>query len=179
MPYVECPGCGHSVYSARARHRAFDVCPVCGASLVGASRMFVGAPATRALRREFAPTPGAVADARHAVDGLYGDLGHELHATVVLLISELVTNSVLHANAPNGTIELVLCANPLAVRVEVRDDGEGFEASAARSPHPDGGHGLKLVDSLADRWAMPAGDGTRVRFEIDRVAVSGAAEATG
>jgi two-component sensor histidine kinase len=134
---------------------------------------------SRTVRREFASTPGAVSDARHAVDGLYGELGPELHATTVLLISELVTNSVLHSKVPNGVIELVVCVTAAGVRVEVRDDGLGFDAAAPGRSHRDGGFGLKLVERLADRWSLPAGEGTRVRFEIDlREGVAAPAAAT-
>lgn len=173
MPYVRCPGCHHSVYSAVAHSWAADTCPLCAAPLSGASRIFAAEPGGRTLRRDFASTPGAIAEARHLVDGLYGELGREVHEKTVLLISELVTNSVLHSEAPGGMIELVVCVSPASVRVEVRDDGEGFDASVQREPRENGGHGLRLVEALSDRWGAATGEGARVRFEIDRAEEEG------
>src|SRR4051794_10549153 len=101
MPYLECPGCRLSLYSAASHSWIADDCPVCGTSLVGAPKVLPSAAGTRTLCREFASTPGAVERARHALDGFAGELGPDMHYDSVLLISELVTNSVKHSKASN------------------------------------------------------------------------------
>jgi serine/threonine-protein kinase RsbW len=167
MPYVTCPGCRLSLYSA-ASHSSVDSCPVCGASLEGASRHFPSEVGARTLLREFPSTPGAITRARHALDGLYAELGEQIHRTAELLVSELVSNSVKHSNASNGVIELVACVTPSVVHVEVSDDGEGFEPPPPPNDDEESGRGLRLVRELADRWGRPTGLRTAVWFELDR-----------
>jgi anti-sigma regulatory factor (Ser/Thr protein kinase) len=174
MPYLRCPGCRLSLYSAASHHWVAESCPVCGASLEGASRQFPGGVGARTLCREFPSTPGAIPQARHALDGVHVELGEQHHRTAALLVSELVSNSVRHSNASNGVIELVVCASPSVVRVEVSDDGEGFEPPPVRNDDAETGRGLGLVEELADRWGRRAGLRTSVWFELDHVAARGA-----
>src|SRR3712207_5874843 len=90
---------------------------------------------------------------------------------VRLLVSELVTNSVRHAQiGPEDSIELKVSVGDERVRVEVADSGPGFDppdldptATDAR----DHGWGLFFVTQLADQWGVEAGEG-RVWFEIER-----------
>ena len=178
MPYVECPGCRLSLYSAASHSWVADDCPVCGESLLGATKRFPVPGGGRTLCREFPSTPGAVESARHALDGLYAELGDALHTTAVLLVSELVTNSVQHSRASNGLIELIACITSSALRVEVSDDGEGFESPPIAPDEAEPGRGLQLVHELADRWGWPTGLRTSVWFEIDRFRDSARAGAT-
>jgi anti-sigma regulatory factor (Ser/Thr protein kinase) len=170
MPYLECPACRLRLYSAATRSWISDSCPVCGESLLDAVKWFPNPGGVRTLCREFPSAPQSVTSARHALDGLYGDLGEELHDTAVLLISELVTNSVRHSKVSAGVIELVATSTPRYVRVEVSDDGEGFDPPPASDSDSDSGRGLELVEELADRWGRPTGMRTCVWFELDRVA---------
>jgi anti-sigma regulatory factor (Ser/Thr protein kinase) len=168
MPYLECPGCRLSLYSAATHSWLAESCPVCGASLDGASKRFPAVAGARTLCREFVSTPGAVAGARHALDPFYGELGDGLHRTVVLLVSELVSNSVKYSKVSSGVIELLACVAPNMVRIEVSDDGEGFEPRVRVDESADSGRGLEIVEKLADRWGRPAGLRTSVWFELDR-----------
>jgi anti-sigma regulatory factor (Ser/Thr protein kinase) len=168
MPYLECPACHLRLYSAATRSWIDDSCPVCEESLLDAVKWFPSPGGARTLCREFPSAPQSVQSARHALDGLYGELGVELHDTAVLLISELVTNSVKHSKVSAGVIELVATMTPRAVRVEVSDDGEGFDLLPAPQPESDSGHGLELVEEMADRWGRPTGMRTCVWFELDR-----------
>jgi anti-sigma regulatory factor (Ser/Thr protein kinase) len=81
----------------------------------------------------------------------------------VLMVSELVTNAVVHGI---GTISLRIDINENALRVEVSDEG-----NAAIAPSPTlgahGGWGLRVVDELADDWGVRVGS-TKVWFRIDR-----------
>jgi anti-sigma regulatory factor (Ser/Thr protein kinase) len=168
MPYVECPSCRISLYSAANHSWIEDVCPVCGASLMTAPKRFPSDIGAWTLCREFPSSPLAVESARHALDGLYGELGEDVHAEAVLLVSELVTNSVMHSKATGGTIELLACVTPSLLHVEVSDDGDGFEPRPPGSDDDEPRHGLRIVDRLADRWGRPTRPRTSVWFEIDR-----------
>jgi len=84
-------------------------------------------------------------------------------------VSELVTNSVQHAQVgAEDSIVLALDIDDEDVRVEVRDDGPGFEPPATPPPDDaDAGWGLFLVEQLADSWGV-ADDGKGVWFQIAR-----------
>jgi anti-sigma regulatory factor (Ser/Thr protein kinase) len=88
-------------------------------------------------------------------------------ADVLLLVSEVVTNSVVHAGlAPGQDIDLRLTRDNGTVRVEVRDEGRGF-ADALRKGSRTSGFGLYLVEQLSDRWGVERGAQTCVWFEVD------------
>lgn len=67
---------------------------------------------------------------------------------VLLVVSELVSNSVRHG-AP-GEVAVKVEAQDDHVRVEVTDDGEGFELEAPRGE----GLGLTLVEKIARSWGV-------------------------
>ena len=78
------------------------------------------------------------------------------------MVSELVSNAVLHSSA--GPIGLRVELGEDLARVEVSDRGNGFEAPdepCSRFPER-GGFGLVLVDSLARRWGVRRDDGATV-----------------
>ena len=126
------------------------------------------------LERELPVTPEAAAVARHALDGLGDELPGGRMRDVRLLVSELVTNAVRHANLSDGdVIGLVVELADDALRVEVHDPGGGFVPSAP-SPDPTrpSGWGLYLVAELADRWGVDSDERTLVWFELDRRAAA-------
>jgi serine/threonine-protein kinase RsbW len=169
MPYVNCPGCRVRLYSAAGHSCVSDACPVCGASLAGATKTFVTPDGARTLCREYPCTPSSIPTALHALDGIRAELGEHVYAVATLLVRELVTNSVKHSNATNGVIELLVCLTPTVLRVEVSDDGHGFDPPPDAIPDDaDAGRGLQLVRQLGDRWGRPTGLRTCVWFELDR-----------
>jgi anti-sigma regulatory factor (Ser/Thr protein kinase) len=90
--------------------------------------------------------------------------------TLALLVSELVSNAVLHSDAPPAS-GIVLSARVLeegAVRVEVIDRGSGFSATPRDPAQPLGGFGLYLLDKQATRWGVDRDCGTCVWFELGR-----------
>jgi two-component sensor histidine kinase len=110
--------------------------------------------------------PYAPLRARHAIAGVDSP-SPDLRDVVVLLVSELVTNSVRHA-APEGGEEIRLRAwmPPHVVRVEVHDDGPGPTEEEVRDGR---GYGMQMLDDLADRWGIDRAEAaTQVWFEIDR-----------
>ena len=111
----------------------------------------------------------APARARSALDGLNGALG-EVRQPVRLLVSELVTNAVKHGSgAPSQTVQVRLDCSDQCVRVEVTDEGPGFDPGPRRRIDPlQDGFGLALVDQLTDRWGVEVDRGACVWFEIDR-----------
>ena len=122
------------------------------------------------VEHELAVTAEAAAEARHALDGLSTGLPDGRVRDIRLLVSELVTNAVRHAELAQGDIiRLVVDLADDTVRVEVHDPGTGF---VPRKPEPDparpSGWGLYLVAELADRWGVDSHEKTLVWFELDR-----------
>jgi anti-sigma regulatory factor (Ser/Thr protein kinase) len=115
--------------------------------------------------------PYAVTAARLALSEIDEHVDESTAFDIRLLVSELVTNSVRHAQTgPEESIHLKVVVKDHCVRVEVADSGPGFEppdqdptAELAR----DSGWGLFFVTQLADRWGVEREDG-RVWFEIER-----------
>jgi anti-sigma regulatory factor (Ser/Thr protein kinase) len=91
----------------------------------------------------------------------------------MLLVSELVTNSVRHGGLrPDQEIELTVRASPEHLRVEVAEPGAGFEVEPGPRPRregPAGGWGLYLVDRLASAWGVERNGLTKVWFEMNKV----------
>jgi anti-sigma regulatory factor (Ser/Thr protein kinase) len=112
--------------------------------------------------------PTAPARARKALGSLERTIA-ELRPDVDLLVSELVSNSVLHADAEH--VEVHAVAHTGGVHVEVSDPGAGFDRDEARrvpSLSGEGGYGLNIVDAVANRWGVTRERSARVWFEIDR-----------
>ena len=97
-------------------------------------------------------------------------LPDELEATLLLLTSELVNNSVVHGNArEEDVIEIEVRATPAGVRASVSDQGTGFcPQPRSRGAEEPGGWGLELVERLAERWGVERADRTSVWFELAR-----------
>jgi anti-sigma regulatory factor (Ser/Thr protein kinase) len=115
----------------------------------------------------------SAAAARHAVDGLAGTLPDEQLGDVRLLVSELVTNSLRHAEMrPEDSIRLRVDIESAVVRVEVSDPGQGFKLDGnAEDRDTVEGWGLYLVATLSDRWGVERGSADTVNqvwFELDR-----------
>jgi anti-sigma regulatory factor (Ser/Thr protein kinase) len=89
----------------------------------------------------------------------------EVKARILLAVSELTTNAVVHGSGP---IDVAMDATSDRLRVTVTDDGSG--TPAPHMPHPGsseaGGWGLQLVETLADDWGTERRNGrTIVWFE--------------
>ncbi|MFH9352167.1 ATP-binding protein [Kitasatospora sp. NPDC017646] len=111
----------------------------------------------RALGDWCAPAPGA---------------GEGITEDIVLVVAELVGNAMLHGDGP---LELILDLTPARLRIEVSD--RSTDMPAPREPHHPalpGGHGLFIVQRIADRWgAEPHVQGKTIWAEFDALRLRG------
>jgi anti-sigma regulatory factor (Ser/Thr protein kinase) len=137
-----------------------DACPRPSGGVDGSEALEVSLPLdTRA--------PGA---ARIVVDALRGRVPTPVLDSARLVVSELVTNSVLHCEAPAGAVVVVrVQLTGTMVRLEVGDPGCGG-VIAPRAPDPErgGGLGLNIVQTLSERWGVEraVAGGTRVWAQL-------------
>ncbi|MFV0135259.1 ATP-binding protein [Streptomyces sp. HMX87] len=129
------------------------------------------------MQLEIRPDPAEVGRARKwarsrlAGSGIAAD--EPLAETLVLLVSELVTNAVVHTGCP-AVLRLSLpgaVTDDATVRLEVADTSERAPVPRCVGGEATGGRGLALVDGLADRWGWSReGAGKRIWCELDRCA---------
>jgi anti-sigma regulatory factor (Ser/Thr protein kinase) len=108
----------------------------------------------------------APARARQAVRETAGQmLGEDERWRVELIVTELVTNAVLHG--PGGPVEVALDAGGSGLRGQVGDPGPGIRKQqlVRRRAIEESGRGLFLVDALSDGWGL-ADDRSSVWFEV-------------
>jgi anti-sigma regulatory factor (Ser/Thr protein kinase) len=111
----------------------------------------------------------APAAARAAVTAwMAGHVSETVLTDALLLVSELVANSVRHAEAPADALVSVraqIRADVLCLEVE---DGGTSGAIARRAPDLSygGGFGLNVVEVLSRRWGVERDAGTRVWAEL-------------
>jgi anti-anti-sigma factor len=125
-----------------------------------------------ALTRDVHAPARARGELRQAILGRLSDRDC---ATATLVTSELVTNAVIHpAQGIGGSVGLRITAYPDRIRVEVTDEGSGFDPRGLRprALREAGGHGLVVVDGLASRWGTTRcvigdAEGFCVWFELD------------
>ncbi|MCX4575749.1 MULTISPECIES: ATP-binding protein [unclassified Streptomyces] len=137
------------------------------------------------VQLEIRPDPAEVGRARRWARSRLAGSGIEadepLAETLILLVSELVTNAVVHTGCP-AVLRLSLPGVPGeslgTVRLEVADSSD----CPPRPRHAEGdetnGRGLELVDGLADRWGWnPEGVGKSIWCEVDRCTTAARASA--
>jgi len=94
---------------------------------------------------------------------------HENRDVIALLVSEVVTNVIVHTSS---NVELHLSRFDGNVRVAVSDRGSG--TVKIRDSDGAGGRGLQLVEALAQRWGVDARqDGKTVWFEVGAAKLAG------
>jgi anti-sigma regulatory factor (Ser/Thr protein kinase) len=113
------------------------------------------------LRYAFWPTADSPAEARARTAIVLA--GADRLDDVVALVSELVTNAVMHTARE---AELHIVRRRGTIRVEVRDRDPRVPASPPTAG-AHGGFGLRIVAAVADAWGCnPLDDGKRVWFEV-------------
>jgi len=93
----------------------------------------------------------------------------ELH-DLLIIITELVNNAVVHGGAADATERVLVhvAAADARLRAEVSSRGSSFQIRAPSPKEEPGGFGLLLVDQLSSRWGVDGGADYTVWFEIDR-----------
>lgn len=127
--------------------------------------------AERRFRFELAAHPGAVAQARRVTrDQLTGwALCEDTCDTAALVVSELVTNAIVHTASAQIVCEL--SDGDELVRIAVRDEGcaPGEPHPSPQRPEEEHGRGLLLIESLCRSWgAQPVGPGLLVWADVPR-----------
>ncbi|MGH2871112.1 MAG: ATP-binding protein [Solirubrobacteraceae bacterium] len=121
------------------------------------------------LSLELRPSVRAASLARAAITGLCErlQLAPSTIATATLLVSELVTNAVVHPEpGPAGEVRLRARLGHSGIRIEVSDDGSGFTPKPRDPQRLDGGYGLHLLEQQATRWGVEPAPRTTVWFEV-------------
>jgi anti-sigma regulatory factor (Ser/Thr protein kinase) len=113
--------------------------------------------------------PQAAAEARRALVGL--TLPKLTREHLALLVSELVTNAVLHAGlSPQAPIGVQVNNGSASVRLAVHDGGHGFPFPAQEVPVAQlvaGGRGLSIVAALSETWGIDSNpDGCTVWCQL-------------
>lgn len=110
--------------------------------------------------------PGSVAGARHFLSSVLDDWGLQpLIEGAALLVSEVVTNALLHARSG---ADVHVQRTSTGVEVEVRDLDERLPAARLVDDDAESGRGLFLLDAVASDWgAEPSAAGKRVWFRLD------------
>jgi transcriptional regulator with XRE-family HTH domain/anti-sigma regulatory factor (Ser/Thr protein kinase) len=119
------------------------------------------------LRRTLPATSDSARTAREALAFVAQDIPEHALERGMLLISELVSNSVRHGpQGPSATLEVAVSVERTRLRVEVAD--RSATPARLKTPSDEGGYGLALVTAMATRWGAGLRDGTNVTwFEID------------
>jgi anti-sigma regulatory factor (Ser/Thr protein kinase) len=95
------------------------------------------------------------------------DLDAATLATLTLLVSEVVTNAVIHPDVePPCGIRLAARITEGRIRVEVSDEGSGFTPQPRDPERSDRGYGLYLLEQQARAWGVELGSGNTVWFEL-------------
>jgi anti-sigma regulatory factor (Ser/Thr protein kinase) len=111
--------------------------------------------ATHTVKRVLAARPESAAEARRGVRAL--PLPQEAREELALVVSELVNNAVLHADTADGDpLQLKVRLGSGRVRIEVRDNGPGFDPPSPNGHDPltAGGRGLRIVAAISETWGV-------------------------
>lgn len=102
----------------------------------------------------FDADPKHVEHARRVTAAVLGEAGvrdREVVATVQLLVSEIVTNAIVHGDANSVSFQLT-CDAVGEVLIEVDDHSSGAPEVREAGPDDEGGRGMQLVSYFARDW---------------------------
>jgi serine/threonine-protein kinase RsbW len=101
------------------------------------------------------------------------EIGEDTMADLKLALTEAVSNSVRHAYGEDGDgqVDITYRLEPDRLRIEVVDDGNGFDPDEAPTLDGDelseGGLGIAIIKTIADEFEIqskPGARGSRLRF---------------
>ncbi|MET9011897.1 SpoIIE family protein phosphatase [Streptomyces olivaceoviridis] len=121
--------------------------------------------------------PERIAEARQHLRGLLHDWASaEQVDSAVLLVSEMVTNVLVHTDADALLLAEVMGEGTgRRLRVEVFDTGDDLPHKRRPGELASSGRGLMLIELLADGWGVdPRGEGKSIWFELYEPGGSGA-----
>jgi PAS domain S-box-containing protein len=118
-----------------------------------------------AFEARLPPQPSSVAEARrHVRDFLEGAGREDLLEPALLLVSEIVTNALLHAGTE---VDLSGRLEGSGVRIEVGDGSTHLPSRRRYAPTSGTGRGLLMLESMVDDWGVTRRDqGKTVWFQI-------------
>ena len=111
------------------------------------------------------PRPSSVGEARRLVHGALTRAGRaDLIETAELLVSEVVTNALVHAGTP---IDVSVTVQADGLRVEVGDGSPHLPSPRGYAPTAGTGRGLLLLERMVDDWGVtPNARGKTVWFHL-------------
>ena len=116
-------------------------------------------------------TVQAPALARYAIAERCEQLGVDgsLAQSLILLVSEVVSNAVRHSPAdPDEPVGLDATFGQGRIRVIVTDGGDGFTPRPRDPESARDGYGLYLLEKVAESWGVESRGDTKVWFELAR-----------
>ncbi|MGW4750430.1 ATP-binding protein [Streptomyces sp. NPDC004290] len=128
-------------------------------------RQFTAPIGADAFKAAFLPHPSAVARMRDSTAAFLRRFGltGPVASSVVLVVSELVTNAIEHGH---GEVELEIRVVSGTISVSVTDENPA--PAVLKQPEPDdtSGRGMALVEAYSDRWGS-TGEETWCEFRHD------------
>jgi anti-sigma regulatory factor (Ser/Thr protein kinase) len=116
--------------------------------------------------RRFPSNPASVGAARRFATSSLTDMPRGVLDAIELMVSELATNSIRHADA---AFELTLVRANDEIRIEVTDRAGGTPTMRSPKPEDPTGRGLQIVSLLSDTWGVESktgGSGKTVWFTL-------------
>ena len=114
--------------------------------------------------------PERIAEAREQVRQLLHDWDDEEQLdSAVLMVSEMVTNVLVHTDGDALLVAEVACGEKTRrLRVEVSDASDELPHKRHPGEMASSGRGLVLMEMLADAWGVdPRGEGKAIWFELN------------
>ncbi len=134
-----------------------------------------GADGMRSIHLRIPAKPEYITLCRLALTGLaqLRDIGEDTMADLKLALTEAVSNSVRHAYGDKGYghVDITYELQPDRLRIQVVDDGNGFDPDEAPSFEgeelSEGGLGIAIIRTIADEFEIHSklgARGSRLRF---------------
>lgn len=94
--------------------------------------------------------------------------------TFKLILSEAVTNAIIHGNKEDPTKKVYVSVNvtDTSISADIKDEGSGFEPELKKDPLKEenlldtGGRGIFLIQQFSDHMEFKE-NGTKMHFRID------------